>query len=117
MSLLDGDIRELFGSAFGSIYEDGTLTKMTRTHATNGDITETPADHAIKCHAPALTEYYRAQNGYSDKELDIIVLQSGVPVVPNTDDEIVYMGVRYTVSSEAKTDGANSQWRMKCRRA
>jgi hypothetical protein len=117
MSILDGAIRARFGQVFGSLYLDGTLTKNARVEATNGDITQTPTDYPIKCHAPKLSETYRAQNGYSDKELDIIVLQADVPVVPNTDDEVVYMGVRYTVASEAKTDGANSHWRMKCRRA
>ena len=117
MSLLDGGIRDIFGTAFGSIYLDATLIKVVRTEATNGDITQTPTSYPVKAHAPALTEAYRSQYGYTDKDIDIIVLQAGVSVVPNTDDKITYKGVDYTISTDAKTDGANSQWRMKARKA
>lgn len=114
MSLLDGGIRDLFSAAFSGIYLDATLIKTTRSEDQYGDITETEATYPVKAHAPTLSAQYRAAGGYTDKELDIIVLQSDVGVTPTADDRITYAGKTYSIVSP-KADGANSQWRIKCR--
>jgi hypothetical protein len=114
MSLLNGGVRSLFGSVFSGIYEDATLTKLTRTEAANGDISEEATNYPVKAHAPARTAAYRAAAGFADSEIEILILQDGIDVSPATDDRLSYAGKTYSVVS-AFADGANSQWRVRAK--
>lgn len=114
MSLLDGGIRSTFGRVFGTIYEDATLTKTVRTESLDGTITETETPHAVKAHAPSRNEVYRASAGFTDGEIEIIILKHNVSVTPNTDDRLTYAGKEYDITAPAE-DGAHSHWRIRAR--
>lgn len=114
MSLLDGGIRDVFGSVFGAIYEDATLVAVTRTESTDGDITVTTANHAVKAHAPSRSAAYREAAGFADDEVEIILLQAGMTVVPTTDMRLTYKGRGYSIT-RVDGDGAHSQWRLRAK--
>lgn len=114
MSLLDGGIRELFGSVFGEIYEDAKLITSARTEDEYGSITEVKTEVDVKAHRPTLTDAYRAAAGFSDDEVDIIILSAGLTSAPKTNNYIEYQGSTYSIV-HAKEDGAHSHWRCRAK--
>lgn len=114
MSLLDGGIRELFGSVFGEIYEDATLITSARTEDEYGSITEVKTEVDVKAHRPTLTDAYRAAAGFSDDEIDIIILSAGLTKTPSANDYVEYQDKTYAIV-HAKEDGAHSHWRCRAK--
>lgn len=89
--LLDGNfIQDLFGSVFGDIYGDGELIRVSMVRQPNGSVVPTKGDPiSIKVQVDACTETMRQQAGYSDTDVRLIVLQSGITGGDiNTDDVI-----------------------------
>lgn len=112
MGLLDGDIQALFGQVFGAIYLDGTLHRTTVTKATNGDLSSIDADFDIKAQFEEVTETMLAA-GFTDGDVAIIILQSGVSPAITTDDQVTVGGVRYRVAGIHETDPAGAYWLIK----
>lgn len=110
MGALDGGIQALFGTAFGVLYLDGTLVRVTLTSDGQGGGTATPTPQSCKLQVDACTEAMRAQAGYTDKDVRIIVLQSGVTGGDiDTDCKIIARGVTYDVAWVTQ-DPAVSYW-------
>lgn len=116
MGLLDGGLQAVFGAAFAGVYLDGTLHRSSRVEAENGNITETFVSQAIKVQKDACTERMRQQEGYSDRDVRLIVLQvapdSSVLEEPSTDDQITAAGQRWAISGIV-SDPANAYWEMR----
>lgn len=110
MGLLDGDIAALFGSVFGGLYLDGTLTKVTLVDDGVGGYTTTTATHAIKGQTDSLDEEMIAAAGVASNAVKLIVLQSGVPVTLTTDDRVTLGGKEWLISGPVNQDPARSHW-------
>lgn len=117
MSMLEGGIRSVFGRAFGRLLLPGTLIKQTRQDDGAGGWALVETSYPIRGQLDRATEEMldggnsrlRQTVGYSATPMKIIVLQHGVPVDIDTDDEIVLRGKRWKVAS-VRRDPADSHW-------
>lgn len=112
MALLDGGLQSIFGAAFGTIYLDGSLIRVTTTDDGTGSLTESATASAIKGQLDAVTEKMRQSAGYTDGDMRIIVLQSGVSIEPDTDDRIVLGGKAWSIA-DIEADPAQTHWVMR----
>jgi hypothetical protein len=112
MALLDGGLQNIFGAAFGAIYLDGTLIRVTKTDDGEGGWSEAFAAHPIKGQVDAVTERMRQSAGYTDGDMRIIVLQAGSPVQPVTDDRVILGNSIWDVAG-IEADPANTHWQMR----
>lgn len=103
------DLSGVFGAAFGPIYGDATLRRITITHADDGTRSRSVSTAAVKAQQDELSEAARVAAGYTAKESRFLVLQSGAGVMPRTDDELVYGGATYAVKA-VTADPASTHW-------
>lgn len=87
MSLLNDDIKALFGNVFGQIYGDGTVTRITLTNAGGGQNTRTETTIPVKVQVDLCTEQMQRADNYTSDDVRLLILQAGVPLL-TTDDEI-----------------------------
>lgn len=116
--LLDGGLQAVFGAAFGGLYLDATLHRQGLTFASDGDVTE-PGDtnEPVKAHFDRVTEAMRQAEGYSEKDVAILILQDGVSAAPTTDDELTLGGQRWKIVGLPDEDPARTYWLVRGRRA
>ena len=118
MSLLDGGLARAFAGAFGALYLDGTLHRITSARASNGDITSTEADTPIKGQVDTCTEAQKREDGYTDRDARLLVLQVGPTGVtisrPNTDAKVTLAGTKWLLQS-VTSDPANTYWDLRAR--
>ncbi|WP_022697923.1 hypothetical protein [Euryhalocaulis caribicus] len=115
MGLLDGDLQDVFGSVFGSLMLDGTLTKAPSVSDGKGGWTAgTPQTAAVKLMIESYSEFYRAQAGIPDTDVKIIVLQKDVAFTPDTDSRITVRGEEYSVV-QVQQDPAQASWTLQGR--
>lgn len=82
MALLNGAIQSLFGNVFGGLYLSGSLVQRTLVgDGLGGGSVSQGSPQAIKYQRDACTELMRGQAGYTDKDVRLIILQSGVAAV------------------------------------
>lgn len=116
MSLLDGGLQSIFGAAFASVYSDGCLHRSTRTESAKGNITETFEDEEVKVQKDACTERMRGSEGYSARDVRLIVLQIAPDgsrlCEPTADDQITAFCQRWAIS-DIVSDPANTYWEMR----
>lgn len=112
MALLDGGLKNIFGAAFGSIYLDGHLIRVTMTDDGEGGWSEAFAAYPIKGQTDAVTERMRLNAGYTDGDMRVLVLQAGSPVAPLTDDRVILGNEVWDVSG-IEADPANTHWEMR----
>lgn len=101
MSLLNDDIKALFGDVFGQIYGDGTLSRVTVINAGGGKNTSTSVDVPVKVQCDACTEAMRAEDGYTTSDVRLLILQAGL-TTKITSDDLVFVNdrnERYKVAS------------------
>lgn len=116
MSLLGGEISALFGTVFGSIYLGGTLTRVTVTPDGTGGATTSEASQPCRLQVDAVTEAMRLASGYTEKDVRIIVLQSGVDGGDIDSDCTITVlegprtGEKFMVTNPINTDPASSYW-------
>lgn len=115
MGLLSGEIKALFGEVFGSLYLAGTLTRQTLVDNGKGGGTSTTAEQPCKVQVDACTASMRAQDGYTDDDVRLIVLKAGITggeldtdcqVTPTEGD---HAGITYDIQSHTD-DPAGSYW-------
>lgn len=111
MGLLDGGMQGIFGAAFGAVYPSGYLLRTTLTDDGEGGYTTSHAVHAIKGQVDQASERMRRAEGYTDGDMRVIVLQSGVAVEPNTDD-LAILGGKVWALSGIQADPAVTHWEM-----
>lgn len=111
MGLLDGGLQAVFGAALGAIFLSGTLHKITLIDDAEGGWASTETAHPVKSMMDACTEQMRGAAGYTERSVRLIVLQAGVPVAPNSDDQITLSGARWAISM-IEEDPARGAWVM-----
>lgn len=99
MGMFDGDVRDVFHTAFSGFYIDATLTRVTETVDDAGDIVEASVDEPIKCHQNPANEMSVGE--YAEADIELIILQSGVSGV-STDDLVTFEGVRYAIKKTTR---------------
>lgn len=116
MGLLDGDIAEIFHSAFSGIYLDAQLHRPTLTFNSTGGGTETfPASgEPVKAMFARTTEAMRTSDGYVDTDQRILVLSHGITAI-DTDCEITLGGQRWSIANVSQ-DPARSYFDLHGRR-
>lgn len=104
-------------SVFGAIYPDGALYRLTRTEQPNGDVTEAWASEDVKVQQDACTEAQRQQEGYSEKDVRLIVLQAidGVAVAEPSEQDVVFSEGSWWALFVVEADAVNSHWSMRGR--
>ena len=112
MSLLEGDLQDIFGAVFGSVYSDGTLNKVTRADNGKGGGAVSAVPIAIKGQIDAVTEAMRQAPGYTADDVRLIVLQDGVDESPTSDDTINLGGTKWSISNVV-SDAAQTHWVMR----
>lgn len=110
-ALLNGGLQAVFGAAFGAVYLPGYLLRTTLTDDGEGGYSTSHAVHAIKGQVDQASERMRRADGYTDGDMRVIVLQSGVTVEPNTDD-LTVLGGKVWVLSGIQADPAITHWEM-----
>jgi hypothetical protein len=78
MALLDGEISGLFGTVFGGLYLPGTLTRVGLIPDGEGGGTTSESSQACRVQVDACTEAMRAQAGYTERDVRILILQHGI---------------------------------------
>jgi hypothetical protein len=116
MGLLDGGGATLFRSVLGGVYLNATLHRPTTTPDGAGGGTTTPdaTGEAVKIQFEAVTEAMRQAQGYTDLDVRILMLASGVER-PTTDHEIVHDGTRYAIVGPVGRDPAGAYWDIHAR--
>lgn len=112
MSLLDTTaISDIFGSVLGSIYGDGQLIRVSMVEGPNYSQVEQLDDPvSIKVQVDRADEAMRATPGYTETDVKLIILQSGVSGrMPNSDDIVVAQGQRWKLGG-VRQDPARSHW-------
>lgn len=121
MSLLDGDIASIFGAALSGLYPSGLLHRdgTGPIYDSEGNITgyDGGADIPIKVQRDACTYAMRQSDGYSDRDVALIILAAGLAVAPTTDSQVTDGdGARWMVAS-VERDAAGSHFICRGRRA
>lgn len=114
--LTNGDIRDLFGDVLGGIYTPGTLVTYVRsgTRDQNGEFPKTPTSTSVLAQRDRCTQKQMTQAGYSGKDVRLMVLQSGVAVVPDTDSEVLFLSERFAVM-DVDQDPCGVYWDLRAR--
>lgn len=114
MALLD-DIREIAGDVFGDLLRDATLYFPQRVTNRAGDAAAM-VGAGIACKAIEVkgTEEMRGEEGYSQRDIRILVLQDtaeGVAPHQLTADALIdFQGVRWRVTGPIERDPADATW-------
>lgn len=116
MGLLDGGGAALFRSVLQGTYLNATLHRPTTTSDGMGGGTVNPDEEgtAVKIQFEAATEAMRQAQGYTDIDVRILMLASGVDR-PSTDHEIVHAGTRYAIAGPVGRDPASAYWDIHAR--
>ncbi|MCW6510982.1 hypothetical protein [Lichenifustis flavocetrariae] len=109
MSLLNGGLRAVFGSAFGALYGDGVLHKTTLTDDGIGGVTATAIDSGVK----VLVESLSAQDkiGLPRNAVHLTVLRAGLTAGIALDDSVTVDGATYRVV-QVDTDPAGAAFAL-----
>lgn len=96
---------------FGGTYLPATLHRSTTTHDGAGGGSTTFADEAVKIQLEAATEAMRQREGYTARDVRILMLAHGVDR-PDTECEITHdaSGVRYVITGPVGTDPCSAYW-------
>lgn len=113
--LLDTDaLQGIFGSVLSAIYGDGQLIRVTMERQPGGVVI--PVEQPlvpIKVQVDACTEAMRQQSGYTDTDVRLLILQSGVSgAKPTTDDIVIAKGQRWKLYGITE-DPARAYWEMR----
>ncbi|ELT46836.1 hypothetical protein [Brucella intermedia] len=112
--LLDtDDIQQLFGDIFSDIYGDGQLITVTMVRGPGG--VQIPQESSVPCKVQVdrADESMRQSAGYTDTDVKLIILQSGLSdKEPDSDSIVVAQGRRWKVSG-VRSDPARAAWIMR----
>lgn len=107
MSLLNDDIKALFGDVFGQIYGHGLLTRVTMTNAGGGRNQSVTTTTPVKVQVDLCTEAMQRQDGYTNSDVRLLILQAGLTTKITTND-LVYVNDRdetYKVATVSQDPG------------
>lgn len=115
MGFFDGGLQAMGGAIFGSYFRDGQLHQPARDSV--GRILQPVSytNYPIKVQVDSFGLVQAAKAGIPDKAVRVLILQSGLPVKPTSDDEIsapdrtTNVMKRYRLS-KGNADPANIGW-------
>lgn len=117
MGLLDGGGASILNGVFASIYPSGFLIRRTITEDAGGSQTVTTATTAIKVQTDRVTEAMRVAAGYTDTDVQLIILTVGLGGDVTTDDHVIDgRGDTWAVTMPA-LDTCGSHWTARGQRA
>ncbi len=115
MGLLDGDLREVFGSVFAPLLLNATISKPTLTaDGAGGWLAGTPATSAAKGMVEEYSARERAQANIPSTDVKLIILQKDVELTPDLDCTVTIRGVIYAIQN-IEQDPAMAAWTMQGR--
>lgn len=88
MSLLDGPLAAVFGTAFGALFRAATLHKTRATDTGQGSFAIAATDYPVKVCVDALGAADRAASGLPLDAVRFTILIGSLPVTPDLDDEL-----------------------------
>lgn len=97
MALLDGDLAAVFGAAFGAVFADGMLHKITRTDTGTGGFSIAQTDYPVKLSPATIGAAERVTSGIPANATKASVLRAGLPVSIDLDDGLFFGGSTYRV--------------------
>lgn len=109
MGILDG-LQELFGEVFGDVFPDGTLHKQTLVDDGKGGYSSTQVDHPIKVLVESCSEEQRADPGYTELDVSLIILQYLVAAALTSDDEVTANSLRWKINTPIRQDPVKAAW-------
>jgi len=112
MSILDGDIRDLFGSVFSDIWDTAHLVRVSQVSDGRGGGTETPSP-PVSVRVQFDDDTDRESSGSVKRFTRVLVLQSGVVSAPDTSSYIM-SGSRRLAVRRVDEDPARSYWELDC---
>lgn len=110
--LLDAaSIQATIGRVLGPIYGDGSLIRVDLVRQAGGTLLPSEqAPAAIKVQVDRADEAMRQAAGYTDTDVKLLILQTGVAGrAPNSDDIVIAQGQRWKLSG-IRQDPARSHW-------
>lgn len=116
--LEEDDIRDMFAGVLGDLYGPAVLRTMTRSNVRDpatGTFPLSATTTNVRAQRDVCTHKQMAHQGYSEKDVRIMVLQSGVSVRPNTDSEITQGGELFMVM-DVDEDPCRVYWDLRARR-
>jgi hypothetical protein len=115
MGLLDGPLAQVFAGVLRPIYQAGTLHKASRSESGGGSVSTSYSNFPCRGMRDVTTEAMRGEAGYTDGDVQLIILQEGIPAIA-TDDQVTLAGQRWSIASVA-ADPASAAWVCRGQRA
>ena len=109
MSLLDGDLATLFGTAFAGLFRNAILDKSTVTDDGSGGFASMLVPTPAKVMVEAVSDRARAASGIPDVAVTLSILQAGLGTTVDLDDQITVGGMNYRVI-RVEADPAGAVW-------
>lgn len=108
MPFLDGSLRTVFGAAFGSLFSDGVLHKVTLSDDSVGGFAATTTAIPVKVQIESVSERDRIGGGLPRTAVGLTVLAAGLASPIALDDSVTVDGVTYrVVQTEVDPAGAS----------
>lgn len=114
MGLLDGDLKEVFGSVFAPLLLDATITKVTLTPDGEGGMSESTETASAKGMVEKYSAFERQRDGIPMTDVKLIVLQKDVALIPDLDSEITIRDQLYSIQAISE-DPAEAAWTLQGR--
>lgn len=114
MGLLDGDLREVFGSVFAPLLLDAVITRVTLIPDGAGGMSESSVSANAKGMVEKYSAYERAQLAIPATDVKLILLQKDVGLVPDVHSQITIRGQLYSVQG-IEEDPAQASWTIQGR--
>lgn len=114
MGLLDGDLREVFGSVFAPLLLDAEIIRVTLTPDGQGGITETSETAPAKGMVEQYSAYERARDAIPATDVKLIVLQKDVAIAPDLSSRVTIRGQIYSIQA-IEEDPAQAAWTLQGR--
>lgn len=114
MGLLDGDLREVFGSVFAPLLLDAVITRVTLVPDGAGGLTETAVTADAKGMVEQYSAYERARLGVPATDVKLILLQKDVPIRIDVHSKVMIRGQLYSVQDWSE-DPAQASWTVQGR--
>ena len=111
MGLLDGDLQQMFGSAFGGVVLEGRHYHKAKTRAPNGDVTaEVTKAQSVRGFRMSMSQAMR-DAGYADTSARLIVLctNEGAVIDPFARGDLVRLDGDWIVGN-IDHDPAHTHW-------
>lgn len=110
MGLLDGGGAAIMAAVFGGMYLDADLYRPATTpNGKGGGTTSDGTPQAVKIQLEAATEAMRQTQGYTARDVRILMLANGVDR-PTTEHEIAHGGIRYAITGPVGRDPCGAYW-------